>query len=67
MIYVVYMQNKKTLENIMMGVFLMRMDAETFFDSVFFESKEHGYHIAEVNGWTEWSKIKEKLPSGVAI
>jgi len=67
MIYVVYMQNKKTLNNIMMGVFLMRMDAETFFDSVFFESKEHGYLIAEVNGWTEWTKIREKLPSGVAI
>ena len=67
MIYVVYMQNKKTLENITIGVFLMVMDAERFLEQLSFKSEKYSCHIAEVDGWTEWTKIREKLPSGVAI
>ena len=67
MLYVVYMNDVKTLDNIMMGAFLMRMDAECFLEQVSFKSEKYNYQITEVDGWTEWAKIKEKLPSGVAI
>jgi len=40
----------------LLGVFMMREDAESF-------KKEHSLerlmHIVDVSGWTEWSKIRE--------
>ena len=56
MISVVYFETDG--RNIMVGAFLMRSDAEEFIEKVDFT--DH-YKIKEVDDWTSWSNIKEKI------
>ena len=56
MISVVYFENKGI--NVVVGVFLMRFDAEEFIKNTFGTGS---YMIKDVDDWQSWSNIRAKL------
>ena len=61
--YAVYMKNETgTPHNTMIGLFLMREDAEVFFKERDYSGGDYSYHLVEVDSWEEWVKIKKLLP-----
>ena len=56
MISVVYFENDG--RNIMVGVFLMRSDAEQFINKTY---GTDGYKIVDVDDWRSWSNIRNAI------
>ena len=61
--YAVYMKAKSdTYHSVLLGLFLMKEDAEAFFKDKSWESNAFSFHLEEIDSWSEWTKIRTLLP-----
>ena len=61
--YAVYMKSKSdTYHSVLLGLFLMKEDAEAFFKDKAWENDTYSYHLEETESWSEWTKIRKLLP-----
>ena len=61
--YAVYMKSKSDLEyRVLLGLFLMKEDAEMFFKDKIWDNGKYSYHLEEIDSWSEWTKIRKLLP-----
>ena len=60
--YAVYMKSKSDPEyRVLLGLFLMRGDAEVFFKEKNWDNDGFSYHVEGVNSWEEWTKVRKLL------
>ena len=61
--YAVYMKSKsEPYHRVLLGLFLMKEDAEVFFKDKSWESDDFSFHLEETDSWSEWTKIRNLLP-----
>jgi hypothetical protein len=60
--YAVYMKSKSDPEyRVLLGLFLMKEDAEVFFKGKDWDNDGYSYHVEEVDSWEEWTKVRKLL------
>ena len=61
--YAVYMKSKSDpYHSVLLGLFLMKEDAEVFFKDKSWDNGKYSYHLEEIDSWSEWTKIRTLLP-----
>ncbi len=60
--FAVYMKNKTgTPSNTLLGVFLMKEDAERFFDKKNWENEDYSFHMIQIDCWDAWTEMRKEL------